>query len=113
MSTSAPVTPERIMQFTWGYVPTLLLETAIRRRVFDVLDAGPKTLKETAAATGTSERGLRIVMNALVGLDFLAKNGQQYALTPESEAFLVSTKPGFQGGIVKNTSAHLIRIGCT
>jgi ubiquinone/menaquinone biosynthesis C-methylase UbiE len=108
MSTTAPVTPERIMQFTWGYVPTLLLETAIRHRVFDVLDAGPKTLKETAAATGTSERGLRIVMNALVGLNFLAKNGQQYALTPESDAFLVSTKPSFQGGILKHASAQLI-----
>jgi SAM-dependent methyltransferase len=41
-------------------------------------------------------------------LNFLAKNGQQYALTPESEAFLVSTKPSFQGGILKHASAQLI-----
>ena len=78
MSTSSTVTPERIMQFTWGYVPTFLLETAIHHRVFDVLDAGPKTVKETAAATGASERGLRILMNALVGLNFLAKDGRRY-----------------------------------
>jgi SAM-dependent methyltransferase len=108
MSTSTPVTPERIMQFTWGYVPTLVLEAAIHHRVFDVLDAGPKTLKETAAATGASERGLRAIMNALVGLNFLAKDGERYALTPESEAFLVSTKPSFQGGILKHASAQLI-----
>ena len=56
MSTSAPVTPERIMQFAWSYVPTLALEAAIQHRVFDVLDGGPKTLKETAEATGASER---------------------------------------------------------
>jgi SAM-dependent methyltransferase len=108
MSTSTTVTPERIMQFTWGYVPTLLLETAIHHRIFDVLDAGPKTVKETAAATGASERGLRTVMNALVGLNFLAKEGERYALTPESDAFLVSTKPSFQGGILKHASAQLI-----
>jgi SAM-dependent methyltransferase len=108
MSTSASVTPERIMQFTWGYVPTLVLEAAIHHRVFDVLDAGPKTLKETAAATGASERGLRAIMNALVGLNFLARDGERYALTPESEAFLVSTKPSFQGGILKHASAQLI-----
>ncbi len=108
MSTSTTVTPERIMQFTWGYVPTLLLETAIHHRIFDVLDAGPKTVKETAAATGASERGLRTVMNALVGLNFLAKDGERYALTPESDAFLVSTKPSFQGGILKHASAQLI-----
>jgi SAM-dependent methyltransferase len=109
MSASAAVTPERIMQFAWSYVPTVVLEAAIHHRVFDVLDAGPKTLKETAAATGASERGLRSIMNILVGLNFLAKtDGQRYALTPESEAFLVSTKPGFQGGMLKHTSGQLI-----
>ena len=97
------------MQFAWGYVPTLILEAAIHHRVFDVLDAGPKTLKETAAATGASERGLRTIMNALVGLNFLAKtDGSRYALTPESAAFLVSTNPGFQGGMLKHTSRQLI-----
>jgi ubiquinone/menaquinone biosynthesis C-methylase UbiE len=108
MSTTATVTPERIMQFSWGYVPTFLLETAIHHRVFDVLDAGPKTVKETAAATGASERGLRIIMNGLVGLNFLAKDGQRYTLTPESETFLVSTKPSFQGGVLKHASSQLI-----
>jgi len=108
MSTSAPVTPERIMQFAWGYIPTVVLEAAIRHRVFDVLDAGPKTLKETAEATGASERGLRAIMNVLVGLNFLARDGQRYKLTPESETFLVSTKPGFHGGILKHTSEQLM-----
>jgi ubiquinone/menaquinone biosynthesis C-methylase UbiE len=109
MSTSAPVTPERIMQLAWGHTPPLILEAAIRHRVFDVLDAGPKTLKETAAATGASERGLRIIMNALVGLNFLAKtDGERYTLTPESEAFLVSTKPAFHGGFLKHASEQLI-----
>src|SRR3981189_1533429 len=108
MSTSAPVTPERIMQFAWGHTPPLILEAAIRHRVFDVLDAGPKTLKETVAATGASERGLRIIMNALVGLNFLAKTDGRYSLTPESEAFLVSTKPAFHGGFLKHASQQLI-----
>jgi 3-hydroxy-5-methyl-1-naphthoate 3-O-methyltransferase len=108
MSTSAPVTPERIMQFAWGYVPTFVLEAAIRHRIFDVLDSGAKTLKETAAATGASERGLRAIMNVLVGLNFLARDGERYALTPESAAFLVSTKPSFQGGLIKHTSSQLI-----
>ena len=108
-TTAAAVTPERIMQFAWGYVPTLVLESAIRHRVFDVLDDGAKTVKETAAATGASERGLRTIMNVLVGLNFLAKtDGERYSLTPESAAFLVSTKPSFQGGILKHTSAQLM-----
>ncbi|GGA71510.1 SAM-dependent methyltransferase [Edaphobacter acidisoli] len=109
MSTPAqPVTPERIMQFAWGYVPPLALESAIRLRVFDVLDSGPKTLDETAAVTGASVRGLRSIMNVLVGLGFLAREGDKYALTPESSAFLVSTKPSFQGGLLRHTSSQLL-----
>ena len=104
-----PVTPERIMQFAWGYVPPLILEAAIRHRVFDVLDAGPKTVAEVRAETGASERGLTAIMNAIAGLGFLAKDEQgRYSLTPESAAFLVSTKPGFQGGMIRHCSEHLI-----
>jgi ubiquinone/menaquinone biosynthesis C-methylase UbiE len=107
--TPAQVTPERIMQFAWGYVPPLVLEAAIRHRVFDTLDEGPKSVSEVSAATGASERGLAAIMNALVGLGFLAKNERAvYSLTPESAAFLVSTKPAFQGGMIRHCSEHLI-----
>jgi hypothetical protein len=108
-ATEVQVTPERIMQMAWGYAPPLLLEAAIRHRVFDVLDNGPKDIWEVAKATGASARGLTAVMNALAGLNFLAKDEQgRFALTPESEAFLVSTKPGFQGGLIKHCSEQLI-----
>jgi precorrin-6B methylase 2 len=106
---SAPVTPERIFQLAWGYAPPLILEAAIKHRVFDVLDAGPMSLDEVSAATGASTRGLAAIMDVLVGLDFLAKNDAgKYSLTPESAAFLVSTKPSFQGGLIRHTSEHLL-----
>jgi ubiquinone/menaquinone biosynthesis C-methylase UbiE len=103
------VSPERIHQFAWGYSAPLILEAGIRNRVFDVLDEGPKAVGQVAAATGASKRGLTILMNALVGLEFLSKDAEQrYALTPESATFLVSTKPSFQGGIIKHCSEQLI-----
>ena len=106
---TTPVTPERIMQFAWGYVPPLVLEAAIRHRIFDLLDGGPKTVSEIQKETGASERGLSAIMNALVGLEFLAKDKQGYfSLTPESSTFLVSTKPSFQGGMLRHGSEQLI-----
>jgi precorrin-6B methylase 2 len=106
---SAPVTPERIMQFAWGYVPPLVLEAAIKHGVFDVLDSGPKTIAEVKQQTGASGRGLSAIMNVLVGLNLLAKDENEcYRLTPESAAFLVSTKPGFQGGMIRHCSEDLI-----
>jgi ubiquinone/menaquinone biosynthesis C-methylase UbiE len=107
--TPAQVTPERILQFAWGYAPPLILEAAIRHRVFDTLDESPKNLAQVSAATGASQRGLAAIMNALVGLGFLAKDTAAiYSLTPESAAFLVSTKPAFQGGLIRHCSEHLI-----
>ena len=54
-------------------------------------------------------RGLGAIAHALVGLGFLAKDLQgRFSLTPESAAFLVSTKPGFQGGIIRHCSEQLI-----
>ena len=109
MTTSAPVTPERIMQFAWGYVPPLVLEAAIRHHVFDVLDGGPKTIAQVHKETGASERGLGAVMNALVGMGFLAKDKHGlFSLTPESSTFLVSTKPSFHGGFLRHASGQLI-----
>jgi ubiquinone/menaquinone biosynthesis C-methylase UbiE len=106
---TTPVTPERIMQLAWGYVPPLVLEAAIRHRIFDLLDGGPKTVSEIQKETSASERGLSAVMNALVGLNFLAKDKQGYfSLTPESATFLVSTKPSFQGGMLRHGSEQLI-----
>ena len=102
------VSPERIMQFGWGYAPPLLMEAGVRCGVFDALDAGPRGVAQVAAETGASPRGLRALMNALVGLELLAKQGDAYALTPESAAFLVSTKPGYRGGMMRHASSHLI-----
>ena len=104
----SPPSPQRLMQMSWGYAVPLILEAAVRNRVFDVLDERPKTLEEVSRETGASERGLRAVMDALVGFEFLARDGERYALTPESAAFLVSTKPGYQGAFLKHISVQLI-----
>lgn len=106
---SKPVTPERLMQFAFGYAPTLIIEAAIHHRIFDVLDEGAKTVEQLSQSTGASIRGLRILLNALVSLEFLDKDGEQkYSLTPESAAFLVSTKPNFHGGLFRHTSSQLL-----
>ncbi len=103
-----PPTPERLMQFAWGYAPPLILEAALNCRVFDLLDQGPRTLRELAAQSGASERGLSAILNALVGLEFLVRKGTRYALTPESAAFLVSTKPAYHGTFFRHMSRQLL-----
>jgi SAM-dependent methyltransferase len=108
-ASATQITPERIMQFTFGFAPPLIIEAAIRHRVFDVLDRGAKTIEELCAETQTSLRGLRATLNALVGLELLAKdNGGRYALTPESAAFLVRGKPTFHGAFFLLTAEPML-----
>jgi precorrin-6B methylase 2 len=97
------------MEMAWGYAPPLIIEAAIRNKVFDSLDAEAKTAAEVASAAGASVRGVTILMNALTGLNLLEKDGAgRYSLTPESATFLVSTKPSFLGGLARHTSTQLI-----
>jgi ubiquinone/menaquinone biosynthesis C-methylase UbiE len=108
-TSQAVVTPERIQQLAWGYAPPLMIEAALHHGVFDLLDGGSKTVEEVAARSGASARGLRAVMNALAGLELLTKDAAgRFGLTAESAAFLVSSKPGFLGGVIRHTSTQLV-----
>jgi hypothetical protein len=99
------VTPERLMQLTGGFGPPLIIETALRLGIFDVLDQGGKHIDQLLAATGASARGLGMLLNALVGLNLLTKTDDgRFDLTQESARFLVRGKSSFHGAFFLMTS---------
>jgi 2-polyprenyl-3-methyl-5-hydroxy-6-metoxy-1,4-benzoquinol methylase len=103
------VTPERIMQMSWGYAAPLMMEVGVRHGIFDRLDSGPKTADEVAALAGVSPRATRIIMNGLAAIQLLTKDPQgRFGLAPDAAAFLVSTKPGFLGGLARHTSTRTL-----
>jgi hypothetical protein len=103
------ITPERLMQFTFGFAPPLVIEAAIRHGVFDLLDMGPATVEQVRAGTRTSERGMRALLNSLVGLELLVKNPDgAYELTDESAMFLVRGKASFHGAFFLLTSVSML-----
>nr|WP_294503463.1 methyltransferase [uncultured Rhodopila sp.] len=108
MSSAAP-TPERILQIAWSFAPPLVIEAAVRHRVFDILARQPLTLDGLAKATGASSRGLGAIANVLTGIGLLSRDeAGQFSLTPESAAFLVSDQPGYIGGIFRHASEQLL-----
>lgn len=93
------LTPERLQQFGFAYAPPLIISAAVNNKVFDTLQSGGKTIEQVAKESGASRRGVRAIMDALVGLELLKKDRQsRYSLTPESQAFLISEKPGTLSG---------------
>jgi len=109
------LTPERLQQLGFAYAPPLIISAAVNNKVFDTLESGGKTLEQISKETGGSARGLRAIMDALVGLKLLKKDRQsKYSLTPESEAFLISEKPGtlagFFGSILPIMASRWLRL---
>jgi ubiquinone/menaquinone biosynthesis C-methylase UbiE len=103
------VTPERLMELSFAYAPPLIISAGVSNKVFDSLENGVKTPEQVAEETGASARALRILMNALVGLKLLKKDGQgKYSLTDESAAFLLSRKPGTHAGFFGTIAPQLI-----
>ncbi len=97
------------MQFAFAYAPPLMIEAGVRHGLFDALANGARNLEELTKESGCSGRGVRILLDALVALELLVKMGPAtYGLTPESEAFLVSGRPSFQGGLFRHVSGQLL-----
>jgi ubiquinone/menaquinone biosynthesis C-methylase UbiE len=102
------VTSERLQQLGFAYGPPLIISAAVSNNVFDTLVNAAKTVEQVSKETGASVRGLRAIMDTLVGLKLLKKdrNGK-YSLTPESEAFLISNKPGTVAGFFRSILPQL------
>ncbi len=108
MNANSSPTPERLMQLAWSFAPPLIIETALQHGVFERLEQGARTAAQLAVETGASLRGLTAILNVLVGLELLGRDGDRYTLTPESSAFLVSSRPGYHGMFFQHISDQLL-----
>jgi len=74
--------------------------------VFDELARGPASAEVLAYRLRLHPRALERLLNALVGLGLLRKEGGRFANTPDAQAYLVSDSPDYLGAQVEHL-AHL------
>jgi SAM-dependent methyltransferase len=98
-------TPERIMQLAFGFGPAQALTSALDLRLFTLMAEGKTTIPALEAATRTSRRGLKMLLDVMVSLGLMTKEGvaddARYGLTPESETFLVEGRPAYHGALIR------------
>lgn len=92
-------TPERIWQIITGFQMTAAMKAAIELGVFTHIADGQKTTAAIGAATGSAERGIRILCDTLSVLGFLIKNGNEYSLADDAALFLVKHSPAYMGNM--------------
>jgi 2-polyprenyl-3-methyl-5-hydroxy-6-metoxy-1,4-benzoquinol methylase len=92
-ATASQPSPQRFFATVNAYQHTAVLKAAIELDVLTAIDNGNKTAAAIAKQCGAAERGMRILCDSLVILDFLTKQGNEYGLTPDSAVFLSRKSP--------------------
>jgi hypothetical protein len=101
------LTPEKILQTGLAFWPSKTLLSAIEMGVFTELAHGPEGFEVLSGRLGLHPRSARDFLDTLVALDFLLRDGDQYANTPETNLFLDRNKPSYIGGILEMANHRL------
>ncbi len=87
--------------FQLGYYwETKILLTAVKLDIFSVLDGKPKTVQEIACRIGAHEPTLTLLLNALVPLRLLRKDGELYENSSVAEKYLVRHSTQYVGHLL-------------
>jgi len=78
---------------------TSALRAGIELKLFTAIAAGARTPEALAPVCAASAKGLRVLCDFLTIIGFLTKDESGYALTPDSELFLVEGSPAYMGGM--------------
>lgn len=105
--------PERILEVAFGFWPSKVLLTAVELGVFTELSSKSMTARELGAALRLHPRGIYDFFDALVALDFLARDGNgpegRYTNSPATARYLDKHRPDYIGGMFEMASARLFR----
>lgn len=87
--------------FQLGYYwETKILLTAVTLDVFSTLDGTPKTAGEVASRIDAHEPTLRLLLNALVAMKLLTKEGDRYGNSSVADKHLVKRSPHYVGHLL-------------
>jgi ubiquinone/menaquinone biosynthesis C-methylase UbiE len=88
---------QRLMETHLGFAPSRILSTALELEVFTHIAQGKSTVAKIAGASGATDRGMQMLLDAIAGIGLLVKRDSRYALTEISERHLVKGKPAYFG----------------
>jgi ubiquinone/menaquinone biosynthesis C-methylase UbiE len=98
---SAPPSPQLFFETVTAFHKTEALKAAIQLELFTAIGEGKQAAATIAQRCRASERGIRILCDALVIMGFLNKQGTSYSLTQDSALFLDQRSPAYLGGSIR------------
>jgi len=91
---------DEIFEIAGYFHLSAILKAAIELKVFTKISEGQDSVEKMASAIKASERGVRILLDALCALRIISKAEGKYFLTPAADQFLVQDKRSYMGDAV-------------
>lgn len=98
-----------VLALARAYQPVCVLAAAAELDLFSILADGPLTAAALAKRLHATERGMTILLDALVALDLLAKHGDTYAVPDGVAAALTADGPSSALAMVQHQANCLRR----
>jgi len=96
----AGMLPDRLDQMIRGYMPSRCILTALELDIFTAVGDGANA-EQIGTRIKANSRATGMLLNALVALGLLLKNGEDYQNTPESARFFVEgSKENHRNGLL-------------
>ncbi len=99
--------PGPILQLGTAFWGSKTLLSAVELGVFTTLGEGPQDGAMLEGKLGLHPRAARDFLDALVALGMLERDGERYANTAATDAFLDRAKPSYLGGMIEMLNARL------
>jgi len=91
---------DRIYDLYTGNYKSQIVRIALELDVFSPLDTGPAKAEVVARACGCEVAGIRHLLGYLTSLNVVARQGDEYILSPEARTFLVRGKRAYAGDLM-------------
>ncbi len=95
--TTQPLRPETIEKLEAAAFPSFAMLAGMQLDLFTPLKDGPMNVEELAHALGVGPTKLEPLLYSLVDAGLLTLEGERFSNTPESDHFLVRSKPTYLG----------------
>ena len=101
LTSEKALTSDRIQETLYAFTRSQILFAAIDLDIFSLIAQGYNTHEAMLGQLNLDERGLRILLNGLVGIGFLEANRDRtYSLPGDVAKFLVKNTDAYIGGMV-------------
>ncbi|MBC7963042.1 MAG: SAM-dependent methyltransferase [Steroidobacteraceae bacterium] len=94
------MTPSELLQLSGGYWNVCALHAAVKLDVFTQMSQGAASAADISMVTGSDERGMTMLLNALAAMGLLDKFENKFSIPPFSATYLSKDSDNYLGYII-------------